>query len=92
MAPTKGHPVECRIMQLHIVKDGQQRGPYSHMQIVEMLRAGELSEGDLAWQTGMVTWMPLREVQDFQGATTPRERPPRSRSGQNAEAPRLVRV
>jgi GYF domain 2 len=54
-------------MQLHIIKDGQQRGPYSQMQIVEMLRAGELSDGDLAWQMGMATWMPLGEVQDFKG-------------------------
>lgn len=84
-----GPRVKCGIMQLHIIKNGQQFGPYSQMQIVEMLRAGELSDGDLAWQMGMAAWMPLREVQDFKGENNaPSTTAARNHSGQNANAPR----
>jgi len=61
------------------------------MQIVEKLRAEELSEEDLAWQKGMEIWVPLREVPDFHGGTAPRV-PPRSHSGQPAETPLTVGV
>jgi len=80
-------------MQLHIIKDGQQRGPYSQMQIVEMLRAGELSDGDLAWQMGMSTWMPLREVQDFKGEGNAKN--PTSagnRASQNTKRSKMVKA
>ena len=74
-------------MQLHIVKDGQQRGPYSQMQVVELLREGALSPADLAWETGMAGWIPLGKMPAFETSPTApaREETP-------AEAPRVAAI
>ena len=74
------------LMQLHIFRHGEQRGPFSHMKITEMLRAGEISKEDLAWQMGMETWMPLRTLQEFHESPGPPALP-RGRSVQTAEMP-----
>ena len=48
--------------EIHINRDGQQYGPYSHEQAKAMLSSGDLSESDQAWYQGAEGWVPLNQV------------------------------
>ena len=49
-------------MQITIVRDGQQMGPYPLEQVNAYLAQGMLIPSDLAWYEGAPTWVPLSEV------------------------------
>jgi uncharacterized RDD family membrane protein YckC len=49
-------------MQIHIAKNGQRMGPYSEIQVREMLAAGSIAGSDLAWYEGMADWKPVSQV------------------------------
>ena len=51
-------------MQLFIVKDKQQTGPFSEEQIQGMLASGSVAPTDLAWHEGLSGWLPLNQVLD----------------------------
>jgi hypothetical protein len=46
----------------YIGRDGQQFGPYSQSQILEMLQAGQVSKKDLVYYDGLTQWMPLESL------------------------------
>ncbi len=49
-------------MKILVHHDGQQLGPYSLEEARAALGAGTLSPGDLAWQEGTPTWVPLASL------------------------------
>jgi hypothetical protein len=49
-------------MQIYVGKNGQQLGPYTLLQINEMLEAGEVNGDTLGWMPGESGWKPLREL------------------------------
>src|ERR1700744_1028991 len=49
-------------MNWHYVEQGQQLGPVSDHQIMELDRAGKINSDTLVWHDGMSDWKPLREV------------------------------
>jgi len=48
--------------QYHIERNGQQYGPFSADQIIEMLQSGQLSVSDNCWHEGMPEWNSLGSV------------------------------
>ena len=46
-------------MEIYIVKNKQQMGPYEIAQITQMLQAGILQKHDLYWHEGMLDWAPV---------------------------------
>jgi hypothetical protein len=46
----------------YIGRDGQQYGPYSQSQILEMLQLGQVGKKDLVYYEGLGNWMPLDTV------------------------------
>ena len=49
-------------MEIHIARDGRQRGPYPLAEVRRMLKAGEVGVNDLAWTPGAVGWAPLNTI------------------------------
>lgn len=49
-------------MDIYVMKDGEQLGPYSREQAFARLRDGSLTSGDLAWTEGMADWETLEQV------------------------------
>jgi hypothetical protein len=49
-------------MEFHIHSDGKQLGPFSIDAIKEMVKAGKISDTDLAWHEGAPDWVPLKAV------------------------------
>ena len=47
---------------IHILRDGQQFGPYSLEEINAFLADGSLLPSDQAWYEGAPGWIPLTEV------------------------------
>ena len=47
---------------IHILRDGQQFGPYSLEEINAFLADGSLLPSDQAWYEGAPEWIPLTEV------------------------------
>ena len=45
---------------LHL--EGEQRGPFSKQEIVEMWNVGELSEDSIYWREGMAEWQPVVQL------------------------------
>lgn len=58
--------------QYHIERSGEQYGPYSAEQILEMLQSNELSVSDNCWHDGLSEWAPLSSVLNL---ATPKESP-----------------
>ncbi len=58
-------------LDIHIVKSGQQTGPFSREQILSMLQSGVISERDSSWHEGMDNWKPLNEVLNLHSASVP---------------------
>ena len=55
-------PVE---IQIYLYQEGQQAGPFSDQQIIEMLNAGSITQADLAWYEGLDEWQPLDAIFTF---------------------------
>lgn len=49
-------------MDVFIIRDGEQIGPFEDGAVQSMLAEGQVSHEDYAWRTGMSAWIPLREV------------------------------
>ncbi len=49
-------------MELFIIRDGQQAGPFSESLAETMLSEGALHPEDMAWHKGMAAWTPLEEL------------------------------
>jgi hypothetical protein len=49
-------------MDIHILRDGKQTGPFSEETIQVLLKQGSILINDLAWQPGMPEWLPLHAV------------------------------
>ena len=57
--------------QYHIERDGQQYGPFSADQIIEMLQSSQLILSDNCWHDGISEWKPLSEVFNLAAPTEP---------------------
>jgi len=49
-------------MDIYILRDGQQTGPFSLETTKTLLQQGAAAAGDLAWRPGMPKWVPLKEL------------------------------
>jgi hypothetical protein len=49
-------------MDIHILRDGKQTGPFSEETVQVLLKQGSILINDLAWQPGMPEWLPLHAV------------------------------
>jgi hypothetical protein len=49
-------------MDIYILRDGQETGPFSEETTQSLLKQGALVINDLAWQPGLPTWLPLIQV------------------------------
>ena len=50
-------------MNWHYSKDGENRGPFSKDDLLEMLNDGRAAYTDLAWNEEMETWKPIQEIE-----------------------------
>ncbi len=50
-------------MEILIVRDGEQFGPYTDEEVRDYLADGALLSTDLAWHEGLAEWTPVRDVQ-----------------------------
>lgn len=57
--PEGGFTPEHRIF---VLQGGQQRGPYTALEVGEMLRSGKLRADALCWQPGQQDWLPVGKV------------------------------
>jgi hypothetical protein len=49
-------------MEIYILRDGQETGPFSEESMHQMLQDGAVAMNDLAWQPGMQGWTPVQSV------------------------------
>ena len=49
-------------MNIYILREGNQEGPFSEEATQNMLKQGSVLIGDLAWRAGMPGWLPLHAV------------------------------
>ncbi|MFZ4767319.1 MAG: RDD family protein [Roseimicrobium sp.] len=52
-------------MEYHLSIDGKRTGPHSQFYIIEAIRDGSLSGGELVWHQGLGDWCALRGLEDF---------------------------
>lgn len=65
-------------MQIYILRNGEQYGPYSKEDIGQHLLEGSLLSDDLAWHEGRETWFPLSDLTaSFKQNILPPPPPPR---------------
>ncbi len=57
-------------MDIQILRDGKQTGPYTEDAVHEMLKQGKVLVNDLAWRPGLPAWIPLMNVL-YPAATAP---------------------
>ena len=57
--------------QITITRGGEQYGPYPEANIKEMLAAGQVQPGDLAWHPGADGWKPLQELMGGESPAPP---------------------
>jgi hypothetical protein len=68
---TPKHPIKAPVKDFmkervwFIMKDEKNFGPFSQLEIIQMLQEKALFEGDLVWKNLMTTWRPIAEVADF---------------------------
>jgi hypothetical protein len=49
-------------MQIHVLQNGEQIGPYDEEQIRGMVVSCTISENDLGWHDGLTEWQPLNTI------------------------------
>ena len=49
-------------MQIYVLRNGQQAGPYTPEQVQSELASGSLQRSDLAWYEGAPDWLPLASI------------------------------
>ena len=62
-------------MDIFILRDGEQTGPFSDSTIQTLLSEGSIRNRDMAWRKGLPAWLPLSEVMS-PGSQKPSEPPP----------------
>ena len=50
-------------MDIYIIKNGEQAGPYTRFKLREQLAKGEIDEKTLGWYRGLGDWKPLSEIE-----------------------------
>ena len=74
-------------MDIFILRDGEQTGPFSEPTVQQLLKQGGLRPKDMAWRKGLPAWLPISEVMN-PGTEKLSEPPPVMQvSGVNAAAP-----
>lgn len=63
-------------MDIYILRDGKETGPFSEEETQRMLKQGEALINDLAWRHGMPEWIPLHSVLYPAGASAAPVPPP----------------
>lgn len=48
-----------------VLRDGNNYGPFSKLDLIKMLQSKALFEFDYAWQLGFSTWVRIAEIEDF---------------------------
>jgi hypothetical protein len=51
--------------QFYVEENGRQMGPFSLEQIRQRIAEGKLKRWDLAWRTGLATWVKAEEIVEF---------------------------
>lgn len=49
-------------MDIYILRNGQQTGPYNDEAVQNLLKSGDTTLDDFAWRDGLPTWQPLHAV------------------------------
>src|SRR5688572_24094958 len=49
-------------MEIHILRDGKQIGPFTEETVQSLLKQGNILINDLAWSPGLDGWSPLHAV------------------------------
>jgi hypothetical protein len=49
-------------VNIYILQDGQQAGPYTRGELQQFLAAGQVQGTDLAWREGLGEWVPLASI------------------------------
>ena len=49
-------------MDIHVIKNGQQCGPFTEAQLQDMLHTGMVHRSDLAWHEDLPEWQPVHSV------------------------------
>lgn len=52
------------------MQDGDRKGPFKVFQLLEMVRAEEVRDTDMAWCQAVDRWMPLKEMPPLEGILT----------------------
>lgn len=55
-------------MEFYVSIDGRKRGPFSHYEINDRLRSGEIDGDSLIWMRGQEGWKKLREIPALQSS------------------------
>ena len=55
----------CPTMQIHVMQEGEQFGPYSKAQLESHLWEENVQRSDLAWVEGTEEWLPLWQVMEL---------------------------
>lgn len=66
---------QLRTMDIYILRQGQQTGPFSEEAVQSLLKSGDTSLDEFAWCDGLPTWQPLAAVL-YPKSTTQRILPP----------------
>jgi|GEM_PF-433817 len=58
-------------MAYHLSIAGEKSGPFPGFAIIDRIREGSVSREDLVWRQGMAEWLPLGQVDEFDGYWPP---------------------
>ena len=73
-------------MEIFLIQDGQQTGPFTPDSVQAMLTEGRVRPQDIGWRKGLAAWVPLDEVlksENETGAETPAQITPGEGDGAN---------
>ena len=56
---------DSHLMQIYLLKDDKQIGPYTEEQLRGMVKAGTISASEFAWHEGIKEWQPLNRIISF---------------------------
>lgn len=62
-------------MDWYYASNGQQQGPVSREQLIELHRSGQVKDSDLVWNDSMTDWAPFGSVADLGGGAPAAEAP-----------------
>ena len=50
------------VRDIYLLIQGEQRGPFSKQEVIEMWNIGDLSEESIYWREGMQDWHPVVQL------------------------------